>query len=189
MELFNVDNPGWGFSINTKFLKNYISDIEDRRINEIERSDADWIHLFIKENELQFACSEGNLIESFNLLFNYLKRFIGEDFIKYGNNDILERYKDWYIESCNEDWEHSAGTHLNVIDNRWVLKVYYYDLDYKYDKFLSDSKYNSSNDYYKYHLEDKAHGIEDEKVFAGEASINNLHKLFEGFVKNLSNIQ
>lgn len=183
INLENVDNPGWFFDLSLNFFDLHLKN--DEKILKMDRSDADWIHLFLRDNTLYFACSERNLIESFNLLFDYLKKYLKDDFIKYGNNNTLKSYENWYAESCNEDWEHSAGTDLKIIDNKWVLKVEYYDLIYNYEDFKCDSHFNSENDYYKYDLEDY-HRDPDEKIFVGSSSLNNLHKLFEGFIYNLT---
>lgn len=184
----NVDNPGWYFSLNISLLGLRLA--EDSTIKQIERSEEDWIHLYIRDNELRFACSEKNMIESFYIMFEYLKEYLGSYFIEYGNNDILKSYQDWYVESCNEDWEHSAGTNLNLKGGKWELRVDYYDLDYNYDNFKSEEEYISESDFYKYDIENNEPAcFEDEKVFIGYASVGKLSKLFEGFVKNLSLMQ
>lgn len=179
----NVDNPGWVFKIKMEIF----NDCNNKIIKQIERSEEDWIHLYIRDNELRFACSENNMIKSFYMIFEYLKEYLGSDFIEYGNNDILKDFQDWYVESCNEDWEHSAGTNLNIKGGKWELRVDYYDLDYNYDNFKSEEKYISESDFYKYDIENNEPArFEDEKVFVGYASVGKLSKLFEGFVKNLS---
>ena len=182
----NVDNPGWVFKIKMEIF----NDCNNKMIKQIERSEEDWIHLYIRDNELRFACSEKNMIESFHLMFEYIKEYLEIDFIEYGNNDILKDFQDWYVESCNEDWEHSAGTNLNIKGGKWELRVDYYDLDYNYDNFKSEEKYISESDFYKYDIENNEPArFEDEKVFIGYASVGKLSKLFEGFVKNLSLMQ
>lgn len=179
----NVDNPGWVFKIKMEIF----NDCNNKMIKQIERSEEDWIHLYIMDNELRFACSEKNMIESFYMMFEYLKEYLGSDFIEYGNNDILKDFQDWYVESCNEDWEHSAGTNLNIKGGKWELRVDYYDLDYNYDNFKSEEEYISESNFYKYDIENNEPArFEDEKVFVGYASVGKLSKLFEGFVKNLS---
>lgn len=179
----NVDNPGWVFKIKMEIF----NDCNNKMIKQIERSEEDWIHLYIRDNELRFACSEKNMIKSFYMIFEYLKEYLGSDFIEYGNNDILKDFQDWYVESCNEDWEHSAGTNLNIKGGKWELRVDYYDLDYNYNNFKSEEEYISESDFYKYDIENNEPArFEDEKVFIGYASVGKLSKLFEGFVKNLS---
>lgn len=179
----NVDNPGWVFKIKMEIF----NDCNNKMIKQIERSEEDWIHLYIRDNELRFACSENNMIKSFYMIFEYLKEYLGSDFIEYGNNDILKDFQDWYVESCNEDWEHSAGTNLNIKGGKWELRVDYYDLDYNYNNFKSEEEYISESDFYKYDIENNEPArFEDEKVFIGYASVGKLSKLFEGFVKNLS---
>ena len=69
----NVDNPGWYFSLNISLLGLRLA--EDSTIKQIERSEEDWIHLYIRDNELRFACSEKNMIESFYIMFEYLKEY------------------------------------------------------------------------------------------------------------------
>lgn len=182
----NVDNPGWVFKIKMEIF----NDCNNKMIKQIERSEEDWIHLYIRDNELRFACSENNMIKSFYMIFEYLKEYLGSDFIEYGNNDILKDFQDWYVESCNEDWEHSAGTNLNIKGGKWELRVDYYDLDYNYNNFKSEEEYISESDFYKYDIENNEPArFEDEKVFIGYASVGKLSKLFEGFVKNLSLMQ
>lgn len=179
----NVDNPGWVFKIKMEIF----NDCNNKMIKQIERQEEDWIHLYIRDNELRFACSENNMIKSFYMIFEYLKEYLGSDFIEYGNNDILKDFQDWYVESCNEDWEHSAGTNLNIKGGKWELRVDYYDLDYNYNNFKSEEEYISESDFYKYDIENNEPArFEDEKVFVGYASVGKLSKLFEGFVKNLS---
>lgn len=179
----NVDNPGWVFKIKMEIF----NDCNNKMIKQIERSEEDWIHLYIRDNELRFACSENNMIKSFYMIFEYLKEYLESDFIEYGNNDILKDFQDWYVESCNEDWEHSAGTNLNIKGGKWELRVDYYDLDYNYNNFKSEEEYISESDFYKYDIENNEPArFEDEKVFVGYASVGKLSKLFEGFVKNLS---
>lgn len=185
IDFSNMGNPGWYFSLNISLLGLRL--VDDSTIKQIERSEEDWIHLYIRDNELRFACSEKNMIESFHLMFEYIKEYLEIDFIEYGNNDILKDFQDWYVESCNEDWEHSAGTNLNIKGGKWELRVDYYDLDYNYDNFKSEEKYISESDFYKYDIENNEPArFEDEKVFIGYASVGKLSKLFEGFVKNLS---
>lgn len=185
IDFSNMGNPGWYFSLNISLLGLRL--VDDSTIKQIERSEEDWIHLYIRDNELRFACSEKNMIESFHLMFEYLKEYLGSDFIEYGNNDILKSYQDWYVESCNEDWEEYGGMNLNLKGGKWELRVDYYDLDYNYDNFKSEEKYISESDFYKYDIENNEPArFEDEKVFIGYASVGKLSKLFEGFVKNLS---
>ena len=188
IDFSNMGNPGWYFSLNISLLGLRLA--EDSTIKQIERSEEDWIHLYIRDNELRFACSEKNMIESFHLMFEYIKEYLEIDFIEYGNNDILKSYQDWYVESCNEDWEEYGGMNLNLKGGKWELRVDYYDLDYNYDNFKSKEKYISESDFYKYDIENNEPArFEDEKVFIGYASVGKLSKLFEGFVKNLSLMQ
>ena len=185
IDFSNMGNPGWYFSLNISLLGLRLA--EDSTIKQIERSEEDWIHLYIRDNELRFACSEKNMIESFHLMFEYIKEYLEIDFIEYGNNDILKDFQDWYVESCNEDWEEYGGMNLNLKGGKWELRVDYYDLDYNYDNFKSKEKYISESDFYKYDIENNEPArFEDEKVFIGYASVGKLSKLFEGFVKNLS---
>ncbi len=185
IDFSNMGNPGWYFSLNISLLGLRL--VDDSTIKQIERSEEDWIHLYIRDNELRFACSEKNMIESFHLMFEYIKEYLEIDFIEYGNNDILKDFQDWYVESCNEDWEEYGGMNLNLKGGKWELRVDYYDLDYNYDNFKSKEKYISESDFYKYDIENNEPArFEDEKVFIGYASVGKLSKLFEGFVKNLS---
>ena len=188
IDFSNMGNPGWYFSLNISLLGLRL--VDDSTIKQIERSEEDWIHLYIRDNELRFACSEKNMIESFHLMFEYIKEYLEIDFIEYGNNDILKDFQDWYVESCNEDWEEYGGMNLNLKGGKWELRVDYYDLDYNYDNFKSKEKYISESDFYKYDIENNEPAcFEDEKVFIGYASVGKLSKLFEGFVKNLSLMQ
>lgn len=185
IDFSNMGNPGWYFSLSISLLGLRL--VDDSTIKQIERSEEDWIHLYIRDNELRFACSEKNMIESFHLMFEYIKEYLEIDFIEYGNNDILKDFQDWYVESCNEDWEEYGGMNLNLKGGKWELRVDYYDLDYNYDNFKSEEKYISESDFYKYDIENNEPArFEDEKVFIGYASVGKLSKLFEGFVKNLS---
>ncbi len=185
IDFSNMGNPGWYFSLNISLLGLRL--VDDSTIKQIERSEEDWIHLYIRDNELRFACSEKNMIESFHLMFEYIKEYLEIDFIEYGNNDILKDFQDWYVESCNEDWEEYGGMNLNLKGGKWELRVDYYDLDYNYDNFKSKEKYISESDFYKYDIENNEPArFEDEKVFIGYASVGKLSNLFEGFVKNLS---
>ena len=185
IDFSNMGNPGWYFPLNISLLGLRL--VDDSTIKQIERSEEDWIHLYIRDNELRFACSEKNMIESFHLMFEYIKEYLEIDFIEYGNNDILKDFQDWYVESCNEDWEEYGGMNLNLKGGKWELRVDYYDLDYNYDNFKSEEKYISESDFYKYDIENNEPArFEDEKVFIGYASVGKLSKLFEGFVKNLS---
>ena len=185
IDFYNMGNPCWYFSLNISLLGLRVA--EDSKIKQIERSEEDWIHLYIMDKELRFACSEKNMIESFYMMFEYLKEYLGSDFIEYGNNDILKDFQDWYVESCNEDWEEYGGINLNLKGDKWELRVDYYDLDYNYDNFKSEEEYISESDFYKYDIENNEPArFEDEKVFVGYASVGKLSKLFEGFVKNLS---
>ena len=185
IDFSNMGNPGWYFSLNISLLGLRL--VDDSTIKQIERSEEDWIHLYIRDNELRFACSEKNMIESFHLMFEYIKEYLEIDFIEYGNNDILKDFQDWYVESCNEDWEEYGGMNLNLKGGKWELRVDYYDLDYNYDNFKSEEEYISESDFYKYDIENNEPAcFEDEKVFIGYASVGKLSKLFEGFVKNLS---
>ena len=185
IDFSNMGNPGWYFSLNISLLGLRL--VDDSTIKQIERSEEDWIHLYIRDNELRFACSGKNMIESFHLMFEYIKEYLEIDFIEYGNNDILKDFQDWYVESCNEDWEEYGGMNLNLKGGKWELRVDYYDLDYNYDNFKSKEKYISESDFYKYDIENNEPArFEDEKVFIGYASVGKLSKLFEGFVKNLS---
>ena len=185
IDFSNMGNPGWYFSLNISLLGLRL--VDDSTIKQIERSEEDWIHLYIRDNELRFACSEKHMIESFHLMFEYIKEYLEIDFIEYGNNDILKDFQDWYVESCNEDWEEYGGMNLNLKGGKWELRVDYYDLDYNYDNFKSKEKYISESDFYKYDIENNEPArFEDEKVFIGYASVGKLSKLFEGFVKNLS---
>ena len=188
IDFSNMGNPGWYFSLNISLLGLRL--VDDSTIKQIERSEEDWIHLYIRDNELRFACSEKNMIESFHLMFEYIKEYLEIDFIEYGNNDILKDFQDWYVESCNEDWEEYGGMNLNLKGGKWELRVDYYDLDYNYDNFKSEEEYISESDFYKYDIENNEPAcFEDEKVFIGYASVGKLSKLFEGFVKNLSLMQ
>ena len=185
IDFSNMGNPGWYFSLNISLLGLRL--VDDSTIKQIERSEEDWIHLYIRDNELRFACSEKNMIESFQLMFEYIKEYVESDFIEHGNNDNLKDFQDWYVESCNEDWEEYGGMNLNLKGGKWELRVDYYDLDYNYDNFKSKEKYISESDFYKYDIENNEPArFEDEKVFIGYASVGKLSKLFEGFVKNLS---
>ena len=185
IDFSNMGNPGWYFSLNISLLGLRL--VDDSTIKQIERSEEDWIHLYIRDNELRFACSEKNMIESFHLMFEYIKKYLEIDFIEYGNNDILKDFQDWYVESCNEDWEEYGGMNLNLKGGKWELRVDYYDLDYNYDNFKSEEEYISESDFYKYDIENNEPArFEDEKVFIGYASVGKLSNLFEGFVKNLS---
>lgn len=185
IDFSNMGNSGWYFSLNISLLGLRL--VDDSTIKQIERSEEDWIHLYIRDNELRFACSEKNMIESFHLMFEYIKEYLEIDFIEYGNNDILKDFQDWYVESCNEDWEEYGGMNLNLKGGKWELRVDYYDLDYNYDNFKSEEEYISESDFYKYDIENNEPArFEDEKVFIGYASVGKLSKLFEGFVKNLS---
>ena len=188
IDFSNMGNPGWYFSLNISLLGLRL--VDDSTIKQIERLEEDWIHLYIRDNELRFACSEKNMIESFHLMFEYIKEYLEIDFIEYGNNDILKDFQDWYVESCNEDWEEYGGMNLNLKGGKWELRVDYYDLDYNYDNFKSEEEYISESDFYKYDIENNEPAcFEDEKVFIGYASVGKLSKLFEGFVKNLSLMQ
>ncbi len=112
IDFSNMGNSGWYFSLNISLLGLRL--VDDSTIKQIERSEEDWIHLYIRDNELRFACSEKNMIESFHLMFEYIKEYLEIDFIEYGNNDILKDFQDWYVESCNEDWEEYGGMNLNL---------------------------------------------------------------------------
>ena len=59
IDFSNMGNPGWYFSLNISLLGLRL--VDDSTIKQIERSEEDWIHLYIRDNELRFACSEKNM--------------------------------------------------------------------------------------------------------------------------------
>lgn len=187
IHLDTLANPGWFFTINLNSIVSCNSN-DYIVLKSIKKSDSDWIELFTKNKELRFAASTFNLIKSFRLLFEYIEKYIGSDFIIYGENEILNKVVDWYSSSQNEDWEEYGGIHMDINCKRCRLRIKYYDLIYNFKNFKNCEKIKSDNDYYKYSLENYSSigDVKDEKMFIGYSSLNNISKLFEGFLYNLT---
>ena len=95
IHLDTLANPGWFFTINLNSIVSCNSN-DYIVLKSIKKSDSDWIELFTQNKELRFAASTFNLIKSFRLLFEYIEKYIGSDFIIYGENEILNKVVDWY---------------------------------------------------------------------------------------------
>lgn len=63
-----IDNPGWSIKINLNetFLEN--SHLENIRI---ERTETDWIHCYLKNQQFFGYCGEKNLIETLKIFINW----------------------------------------------------------------------------------------------------------------------
>ena len=90
IHLDTLANPGWFFTINLNSIVSCNSN-DYIVLKSIKKSDSDWIELFTQNKELRFAASTFNLIKSFRLLFEYIEKYIGSDFIIYGENEILNK--------------------------------------------------------------------------------------------------
>ncbi|PJK07714.1 rhodanese-related sulfurtransferase [Lysobacteraceae bacterium NML95-0200] len=40
------------------------------------------------------------------------------------NRNFIKELQDWYIEQCNDDWEHSYGVRIDTLDNPgWDISI------------------------------------------------------------------
>jgi hypothetical protein len=56
-----LDNPGWQVSIDIRDTE--LSDRPDREV-EMNRSETDWLHIFVREGKFEAYCGPLNLIEA-----------------------------------------------------------------------------------------------------------------------------
>ncbi|MBI6871796.1 immunity 53 family protein [Clostridium aciditolerans] len=61
--------------------------------------------------------------------------------------NIIKWIQDWYIENCDEDWEHCYGVTISTLDNPgWLVDIDLVDTDLEFKKFDELNIYiNESN--------------------------------------------
>jgi hypothetical protein len=62
IRLETLDNPGWHLEIDVRD-----TELDDRAAMEqrIDRSPADWLHVFVRDGKFEAFCGAGNLLEAF----------------------------------------------------------------------------------------------------------------------------
>lgn len=69
--------------------------------------------------------------------------------------DALAQLQQWYLDQCNEDWEHTYGVTVTTLDNPgWLLKIDLTDTD------LADRPFEETH----YGMLDKAETSGDEWI-------------------------
>ncbi|WP_194844933.1 immunity 53 family protein [Candidatus Rhabdochlamydia porcellionis] len=141
IHLETLDNPGWSLTIDledTKLASKNFQEIED-----IDRSEEDWISCEVKNTKFEGRCGVENLPgilkvfrhwaenEPFDLTLENIK--ITEESIE--EDDFLW-LQQWYQSYCNGDWEHTYGVCLkNTANPGWSLTINVEDTDLEYANF------------------------------------------------------
>lgn len=164
----NLDNPGWN-----SFIPMPKQSLDIDWVS-LENSEEDWIFWRISNGFFEFSCSPLNLAKSFSIFFKLIE---AENI---GNNsyDLINALDSWFSRNCNGDWEHSNIVCIESLYDKWKVNIGFYDLVYPYEEFMPCRIFKSGINWYKYDLENKS--------FIGESSSRNLHKLLEGFIKNIN---
>lgn len=171
LSIRNLDNPGWNSFIPISDL--YIS----TDWVSLENSDEDWIFWRIHKGIFEFSCSPLNLVKSFEILFETIET----ENPKNNSCSLMNELSIWFNNNCNGDWEHSNIVCIEAISGIWKVKIDFDDLVYPYDRFVPHFGTIDKNNWYKYNLEGR--------IFYGESSPNNLHKLLEGFFENIDRFE
>ena len=70
IELYTLDNPGWDLSVN---LEGTGLDIHEYfLIENIDRTDDDWCHCFVRDNVFYAPCGNCNLGESLDMFRKFI---------------------------------------------------------------------------------------------------------------------
>ncbi len=94
----------------------------------------------------------------------------------------LKLMEEWYLNQCNEEWEHSFGVSIGTLDNPgWEIKVDLKNTKYfGIEKFEYEEKINDKNEWISIKKEsDKIVG------FCGPKKLDEMiNKIFKDYLKN-----
>ena len=71
IKIDTIDNPGW--SIKIDLIETDLENKKFKRI-EVERTDYDWFHCWVKDNTFEVACGVHNLQEALEIFLNWAEQ-------------------------------------------------------------------------------------------------------------------
>lgn len=139
--LRTLDNPGWTLKINVQNTELAIKKFQ--KINDIYRSEEDWIMCAVRDTKFDAACGVENLPTALKVFRHWVKN---ESFdFALENTNLMEQsieeddflwLQQWFQAYCNGDWEHDSGIQLRTTDNPgWSLTINVEDTDLEYANF------------------------------------------------------
>lgn len=164
IKIGTLDNPGWLIDID---LNN--TDLIDEQFNKIQILiyDNNWIYCNV-ENEI-FKGRGG--VDKLEDILNIFSEWVTKDNLKLDSNrDILKWIQNWYLENCDEDWEHCYGIHISTDRNiGWKLDIDIIDTDLEDKEFKEIEIRRSESDWF--------HCMVSDDKFYGNGGIHNLEEI------------
>lgn len=109
MKSFNletVDNPGWWIEIPLSINR------ADREIEKQNTNEDDWFFMSIQNSSVVVSGDETKLIQCLQAILAYFNIQITKEIeavLPY-----LKFLQEWYVEQCDEGWEHTYGIRVNI---------------------------------------------------------------------------
>ena len=144
IKIGTLDNPGWTVDIN---LIN--TDYENKHFPRLIKyiNDNNWISCK-KENSVYE--SGGNTDKLEELIKIFVQWVTNSNYAEKYNFDILQWLQNWYLQNCDEDWEHCYGVHISTLDNLgWKLNIDIVDTDLEDKEFKEIAITRKASDWIK----------------------------------------
>lgn len=176
--LRNIDNPGWAL---TFFLEKTIYIKRNFKEIFIDRTEHDWCHCLIENNN--FECPGGPF--NLNEILNCFKNFVEDKQEIYNPNfeesEIINWMQRWYYDQCDEDWEHSERFIIKTTENGWHFSFFLEDTPCQNKLFDPIEVKKSEHDWYKCFL--SQHRFEG---IGGAFNLIDIINVFRNWVEELT---
>ena len=145
---------------------------KDFERKEVERTEDDWLFLWVEKGVFQGRGGGKNLQEIFKTFLRWgsQKTFYCTEMNSLG---ILE---DWYSENCDGDWEHTWGINIDLLDKFfWSVQIDLKETSIE-EKFFRERMVERNEDNF-------IHCWVDEQTFRGCGGPKNLSEILNIFEK------
>ncbi len=136
-----LDNPGWSLKIDLEDTELKSKNFQE--INDIHRSEEDWVFCAVRKTKFDSACGVENLPGVLKV-FRYWAENEPFDFALESTKitgasieeDDFSWLQQWFQDYCNGDWEHGSGIQLRTTSNPgWSLTINVEDTQLEYTNF------------------------------------------------------
>ncbi len=160
LSLGTLDNPGWSLKINLED-----TELKGKKFQSIkvDRTEDNWICCFLKNNKFIGVGGPLNLSEIFYIFINWAELYQNEkksdsktNFKMIQKNDESTFLQKWFLNQCDQDWEHMFGIHIETLekinDIGWHVNISLNETIYENVPFIGINEFKGKNDWYKYEI-------------------------------------
>ena len=123
-----VDNPGWRVTVD---LRNTELEFKKFEMLEVERTEEDWYHCFIRDYKFEEASSPQYL----GFILSQFCKWVDNSYTE-EDDELINRFQQWYHSHCDGYWEHNKNISIKSLPNRcWSIFINVEETELEDEKF------------------------------------------------------